>query len=128
MVVETVEKKVDIHEQVQASLKEFFDDFECQRCGKCCSDPNAVGVALWRHEFNRLKKLEPKLLRYTFMRNGWHLLKLPCVFYRKGKNPFEKEKCSIYNVRPIACKLYPTAVELDGSLKISENCSALKKE
>ena len=113
-----------VHEKVRREINEFFDDFTCQRCGKCCQERGEV--ALWRHEFDRLRRLEPNLLKHTFMRNGWHLLKMPCVFFRKG-NFLSKGGCKIYSQRPIACKLYPTAVELDGSLKISENCPALKE-
>jgi Fe-S-cluster containining protein len=113
------EKAEEISEKIKKAVKDFRETFECQRCGKCCQE--GLGVALWPHEYNRIKKLDKHILRHITFINNWYALKLPCVFYDK-----KKHKCKIYNQRPIACQMYPLGVLPDGNTRISRNCPAVK--
>jgi len=109
----------EFNDRIIKSIKEFQADFHCQQCGKCCQE--GKGVALWEHEVKKYRRIEPHLLRYTFILNGWTCLKMPCVFYNA-----RKEKCKIYKDRPISCSLYPLAVEVNGNIRVSQNCTAIK--
>lgn len=83
-----------------------FDSLlKCQRCGKCC---NATlfdtGVLLFPFEIERLaikSNLSKRQFkeRFTYTENGRRFLKLPCPFYQDG--------CSVYSVRPVACREFP---------------------
>jgi Fe-S-cluster containining protein len=106
-------------EKITQKIKAFKEAFNCQKCGKCCEE--GLGVALWPHEFLRLQKIEKHLLRHIAYLNRWHVLKMPCFFYNQ-----KKHKCRIYDKRPIACQLYPIGVNLDMSIKYSQNCPEVK--
>ncbi len=53
------EKAKEVSLKIEKAIKDFRAKFNCQRCGKCCQE--GVGVALWPHEFTRLRKLIPEL-------------------------------------------------------------------
>lgn len=111
------EKAKERSDQIEKTIRDFRAGFQCQRCGKCCQE--GVGVALWAHEFQRLKKMMGgKIYKHITTIGDWYALKLPCVFYKKGK-------CKIYDNRPIACRMYPLGVHPDGSTKVSPNCIAV---
>ncbi len=117
------ETKTDLQKtqkDIIKEVKEFRENFNCQRCGKCCEE--GIGVALWPHEYIRLQKIEKHLLRYITYINTWRVLKMPCVFYNK-----KKHKCRIYDKRPIACQMFPMGVKPDMSFKFSQNCPEINK-
>jgi len=106
--------------KIEKAIRDFRDSFQCQKCGKCCQE--GVGVALWAHEFKRLKTLIPNIYKHIKILNeNWYALKLPCVFYDQLK-----KECSIYDKRPIACRLYPLGVNPDGTTRVSQNCTQIK--
>jgi hypothetical protein len=115
------EKAKELSDKIFKTVTDFKDSFQCQKCGKCCEEGS--GVALWPHEFKRIQRLKKHIFRYITYLNNWHVLKMPCVFYNKRSH-----KCKIYDKRPIACRLYPLGITLDGSTRISSNCTAIKKE
>lgn len=85
----------------------------CRRCGECCSsnplnlgDP---GIMVFEKElkliakhstysYKRLKKLSGKYENPE--RDDVRHLPFPCIFYEQGK-------CTIYDIRPFTCKIYP---------------------
>jgi len=107
-------------DKIKKEVSDFKENFKCERCGKCCEE--GVGVALWPHEFHRLKKLDKNIYKHITFINNWHALKLPCVFYNR-----KKHKCKIYDQRPIACRMFPLEIAADGSSKLSTNCVGVKK-
>jgi len=108
-------------ERIKKAISDFKDGFKCQQCGKCCQE--GVGVALWPHEFKRLKTLEKHIYKHITMIGNWYALKLPCVFYHQRKH-----KCRIYDKRPLACRMYPMGVSVDGSIRFSDNCPVIKAD
>jgi len=117
---EDAEKAKEVSDKIAQEIKDFRDNFQCERCGKCCEE--GVGIALWAHEFKRLKGLIKNIYPHITFINNWYVLKLPCVFHNA-----KKHKCKIYDQRPIACRMYPLGVSADASTKISQNCSAVKE-
>ena len=103
----------------------FLKHFNCQRCGKCCTE--GKGVALLSSEIRRLKEIIPIETgiswsqfkdEHTYTMNGWRLLKFPCALYIDNK-------CSIYNNRPTACRLYPLGVTNKGNILKSFKCPVM---
>jgi len=113
------EAAIEVNRKMETAIRDFRDGCKCQRCGKCCQE--GVGVALWPHEFQRLKKLHKHMNRYVGFIGNWYALKMPCVFYNKWL-----KRCSIYKHRPIACRMYPLGIKADGTTRVSENCTAIK--
>lgn len=110
----------EISDRIVKVVTEFQAKFHCQKCGKCCE--SGVGVAMWPHEFHRLKKLDKHIYKHIVMIGNWYALRLPCVFYNS-----KKHRCKIYEKRPIACRMYPLGVSPDGSAKVSPNCPGAQK-
>lgn len=111
----------EVSDKIANAVKAFHADFKCLKCGICCE--SGVGVALWPHEFHRLKKLHAHIYRHIVMLGNWYALKLPCIFYNT-----KKKTCRIYDKRPIACKMYPLGVKPDGNTRVSLNCSSIKAD
>lgn len=81
--------------------------FQCHRCGNCCTFPGGAVYAS-KGEFRKIAKhlgisFEQFLEQYTEEIDGYVSLKSvpegPCIFYDHG--------CSIYEVRPIQCRTFP---------------------
>ena len=86
----------------------------CTRCGQCCrlltdgvylanqTEVNNLAFAsgLSRRQF---------IKRYLFLNGGKPHLRVPCVFQKSNS-------CSVYNIRPVVCQLYPIRVEVIGNL------------
>ena len=81
----------------------------CRKCGECCQprdeDPEDPGIEVNKNQIRTIagqthisyKSLKKKINVYE---NGWYL-PLPCPFHKK------KEGCTIYQVRPVICRVYP---------------------
>ena len=80
---------------------------ECERCGMCCTIPTELDLSqgellkIAKHlkttisEFKRKYGIKP-------MHSGmWLMPTAPCPFFDGGNT------CSIYDVRPATCRLYP---------------------
>jgi len=95
------------HPMTQSNTQRFWEDFHCDRCGGCCLGelfPLESGLVLTTIESKRLagiKKIPVEEFedRFTVMLNGRLVMKYPCSFYDRG--------CSIYQDRPLVCRLYP---------------------
>lgn len=85
--------------------------FECQNCGSCCSAKDQIRVEVSPYDvYNISKKLKinPKkfLEKYCYSKETkkvpFFFLQFPCKFF--------KEKCSIYEVRPMGCRTFPIGI------------------
>ena len=97
--------------------------FTCRNCGHCCkvksNDDDAI--LLSKTDVERLS-IELNLTKrqfkdkYTFARKGKRYLPKPCVFIN------DKNLCTVYNIRPRVCEMYPfnrdmsKYLEKDGNL------------
>ncbi len=108
---------------------EAFNIFDCLDCANCCS---SVGPRVADCDINRISKsikLKPYELVEQYLiiddEKDYIMKSMPCPFL--GHDNY----CSIYEVRPIACKGYPhtdnnkmTGI-LNLTLKNSETCPAV---
>ena len=90
----------------------FNDCKSCKLSENCCSLFNKINSpVLNKEELDRIQKNVSNNEFYESIDSNLFHLKIKsnvCVFYKNGK-------CSIYNCRPIDCKLYP--------FDIIKNCS-----
>lgn len=90
--------------------------FECQHCGRCCEGSifREPVVPLIPGEPRRIADFlgwsAKRLRQFCTHRNGILYLKLPCPFYIE-------HACSIYEVRPMGCRLYP----IQGIVRMKRN-------
>lgn len=110
LINEIAEQKNGINLNVPFTMQgvgEFFDLFKCQNCGYCCHDAKDMGIVLLPAEVEKLAIMKGMSKRQfkddcTIIDNDRRLMKYPCVFYDK--------KCTIYEDRPQACRLFPLNV------------------
>jgi Fe-S-cluster containining protein len=71
---------------------------ECEKCDKkcCVSYPT---IALYKEEKDIIRKYNKSIKRIN---NTFWMLDEKCKFYNQ-----EKERCSIYSIRPFDCRLFP---------------------
>lgn len=89
-------------------------EFKCNQCGKCCEDRSDIILsAMDLHRIANYLCLDPESIiqRYCNIIIG-HSSKLPLVVLkpvgRKKVCPFlNNRKCSIHEVKPILCAIYP---------------------
>lgn len=95
---------------------------KCQRCGKCCED---TSMELSARDIRRLEKAgypkeefagrDPEGILRLRNRNGI------CYFL----NPCSKE-CSVYELRPVGCYIYPVNLSPEGAVVVDDFCPAAK--
>ena len=96
-------KKLD--EITQEIHKEVFAQTNCLDCANCCE---TTGPLFERKDITRIAKylrLKPAQFEAQYLRvdedNDWVLQQVPCAFLG------EDNACSIYDVRPKACREFP---------------------
>lgn len=81
--------------------------FNCKQCGKCCK--GVKKLILTAKDIEKIKAFTGREDFFKF-REGINYLKLTkekgCIFLRDNK-------CSIYPVRPLVCKMYPLQIMLE---------------
>jgi len=119
-------------------IEDLLSSSHCRRCGRCCLvnplNPAHPGIEAFEDELKSISKylhasyrsLKRKTRAGKELRNPlapnevaitrW--LPLPCMFYDSKRN-----KCQVYEVRPLVCKLYPVTLEESyTSFAIKVNC------
>jgi hypothetical protein len=87
--------------------------FECQRCARCCGDTSHRGrnILLLEKEVEQISKhtgLRPSSFAAPAFGDGHYRYKMK---KRNGRCVFlDKKSCSIYEIRPLICQLYPFSV------------------
>ena len=84
------------------------NEFECTDCLKCANCCKTTGPLFTDKDISRISKflkIKPSLFTDKFLRvdedNDYVLKTLPCSFL------LEDNRCSIYDVRPKACREFP---------------------
>ena len=118
------------------SLRLRYDDtltsklVNCKQCGKCCDGTIFTNVALTKEDIARLEDGLGKPFTDIFTTEEIICLNtdgksrlsfaFPCKFLKDNK-------CTIYNLRPLACRQYPIYCG-EGIIKVDEiNCPAGKE-
>ena len=90
---------------VQEIHEEVFDKTDCLECANCCK---TTGPLFERKDIDRIAKflnMKPAQFEASYLRidedNDWVLQRVPCAFLG------EDNACSIYEVRPKACREFP---------------------
>ena len=90
---------------VQETHEEVFEEINCLNCANCCK---TTGPLFTKKDIERISKhlkMKPKDFEFKFLQTDEDqdkvLQNLPCWFLG------EDNKCSIYEVRPKACREYP---------------------
>ncbi len=90
---------------VQEIHEEVFDKTDCLECANCCK---TKGPLFERKDIDRIAKflnMKPAQFEASYLRidedNDWVLQRVPCAFLG------EDNACSIYDVRPKACREFP---------------------
>jgi Fe-S-cluster containining protein len=101
--------------------------FECKRCGKCCS--NIGNLAIFEWEASNLAKHKVKIKPAIIAKVGDLQLILQWGLEGKaGKCPFLTSKgCKVYKDRPLVCRAFPFSSSGSEKLSgmISNECSSL---
>jgi uncharacterized protein len=122
-------KPYDVDELFHTQHEEVFAELDCLKCANCCKTTPAL---ISNEDINRISSylhLSTKefITRYTIKDDdGDNVLNsTPCTFLGSDN------KCSIYAIRPFACKDYPHTNRkrmhqvLDLTLKNTEICPAV---
>ncbi len=90
---------------VQEIHEEVFAKTDCLECANCCK---TTGPLFERKDIDRIAKflnMKPAQFEANYLRidedNDWVLQRVPCAFLG------EDNACSIYDVRPKACREFP---------------------
>ena len=85
-----------------------YDEFKCTDCLKCANCCTTTGPLFTDKDISRISrflKIKPSLFTDKFLRvdedQDYVLKKLPCFFL------MQDNRCSIYDVRPKACREFP---------------------
>lgn len=109
------------------SVDMFQVSFKCRRCGKCCQGPLLDGITVMPSEVRRisghLRISETAFMnKYVASKKAFRygLIAYPCPFREEG----EETTCSIYAIRPLACRVFPLDFATFNELAIQSFCPA----
>lgn len=93
---------VPISEAVRYAVTDYTNNGQCIGCGKCCSNllPLSSGEI---KDIKRYLKKHPIQEQKHFSPTKCPSLDMTCPFMKEDR---EKDKCSIYPVRPQICRLF----------------------
>lgn len=103
--LQNVARKKDADEAFHALHEEAFQSIDCLQCANCCKTTSPIFRDV---DINRIAKhlgMKPSLFTEKYLHidedHDWVLNSSPCAFL--GDDNY----CSIYEVRPKACRDYP---------------------
>jgi hypothetical protein len=98
-------KRKDVDESFHALHEDAFERIDCLTCANCCKTTSPIFRDV---DIDRIAKhlgMRPSLFTEKYLHidedNDWVLNSSPCAFLG------EDNYCSIYEVRPKACREYP---------------------
>jgi Fe-S-cluster containining protein len=85
--------------------EEAFEHTDCLSCARCCKETGPLFTNKDVDKLARHLKISPGQLQDTYLRldedRDWVLKSTPCPFL------LEDNRCSVYDARPRACRMYP---------------------
>jgi len=95
----------DLDRTMQSLHDEEFEHTDCLKCANCCKTTGPLFTNIDIDRISKHLRLKPKDFIEAYLsideENDYVLKQLPCTFL--GPDNF----CSIYNVRPKACREFP---------------------
>lgn len=108
-----------------------FENIDCLACANCCSTTSPIFRDVDVKRIAKHFRMKPVDFENEYLRmdedNDWVLKSSPCAFLD------DDNSCSIYDVRPLACREYPHTDRkrmdpiLDLTLKNTEVCPAVSR-
>jgi Fe-S-cluster containining protein len=96
-------KKLD--QTIHSLHQNEFECIDCLKCANCCTTTGPLFTDKDISRISRFLKIKPSLFTDKFLRvdedQDYVLKKLPCFFL------MQDNRCSIYDVRPKACREFP---------------------
>ena len=96
-------KKLD--KSIHSLHQNEFECTDCLKCANCCTTTGPLFTDKDILRISRFLKIKPSLFTDKFLRvdedQDYVLKKLPCSFLKQDN------RCSIYDVRPKACREFP---------------------
>ena len=96
-------KKLD--QSIHSLHQNEFESTDCLKCANCCTTTGPLFTDKDILRISRFLKIKPSLFTDKFLRvdedQDYVLKKLPCSFL------MQDNRCSIYDVRPKACREFP---------------------
>ena len=96
-------KKLD--QTIHSLHQNEFECIDCLKCANCCTTTGPLFTDKDISRISRFLKIKPSLFTDKFLRvdedQDYVLKKLPCSFL------LQDNRCSIYDVRPKACREFP---------------------
>ena len=96
-------KKLD--QSIHSLHQNEFECIDCLKCANCCTTTGPLFTDKDISRISRFLKIKPSLFTDKFLRvdedQDYVLKKLPCSFL------LQDNRCSIYDVRPKACREFP---------------------
>lgn len=90
---------------VQETHGQVFEEIDCLSCANCCKTTGPLYIEKDIERISKFLRMKPSDFETKFLRidedNDKVLQNLPCFFLN------EDNTCSIYEVRPKACREYP---------------------
>ena len=107
------------YESLKSCHEEAFSDIDCLSCANCCkTSPPLVKTQDMKRIAQHLKiSLKQFMRKYVLedVNGEMSFAQVPCVFLG------DDNKCTIYDIRPEACRRYPHTDERDYFMRTSLN-------
>lgn len=98
-------KSAELDKAFRIAHEETFDRIDCLDCANCCKTTSPIFRDVDIERISRHLKLKPGVFIQQYLRldheGDYVLQESPCLFLG------DDNKCSIYELRPLACKEYP---------------------
>jgi uncharacterized protein len=98
-------RKRDLDKQFHALHDEIFERVDCLTCANCCKTTSPIFRPVDIERISKYLRSKASVFTDTYLRldedGDWVLQRSPCAFLD------DQNYCSIYEVRPLACREYP---------------------
>ncbi|MBI4971437.1 MAG: YkgJ family cysteine cluster protein [Candidatus Omnitrophica bacterium] len=108
------------------SYLDHLDEFQCQRCLKCCTNPGYIYIAT--NEISRISE-HLNITEETFVNSFCDLIEKPRLTLKNKPDGsclmLEGNTCRIHSVKPAQCRDFPTRWKTQDALEYCKGLQAL---
>lgn len=98
-------KTKELDQKINQAHDKVFENMNCLNCANCCKTTSPIFSDKDIQRISKFLRIKPSELTHKYLKidkdNDFVLKSSPCLFLQ------DDNKCSIYDVRPKACKGYP---------------------
>ncbi|MFN0031417.1 MAG: YkgJ family cysteine cluster protein [Flavobacteriales bacterium] len=103
--LQTIQRHKDLDKLFHNAHDEVFAKTDCLTCANCCKTTSPIFRDVDIERIAKHMRIKPSALTTALLHiddeNDWVLNQSPCTFLQ------DDNLCSIYEVRPLACREYP---------------------